>query len=99
MPCRKDERAAAHSLGVLKNLVVNAAALGCSDVVIPCVDQSSLGGSPDIRKRFVEAMDQMAEDVAKAVDAAKKDGRKAVLFRVERGDNSRFVALPMKKVG
>ncbi|WP_417680171.1 Do family serine endopeptidase [Roseibium sp.] len=39
------------------------------------------------------------EDVAKAVDAAKKDGRKAVLFRVERGDNSRFVALPMKKVG
>ncbi|MBD1545246.1 Do family serine endopeptidase [Roseibium aggregatum] len=39
------------------------------------------------------------EDVVAAIDAAKKDGRKAVLFRVERGDNSRFVALPMKKVG
>ncbi|WP_346898445.1 Do family serine endopeptidase [uncultured Roseibium sp.] len=39
------------------------------------------------------------EDVVKAVDVAKKDGRKAVLFRVERGDNTRFVALPMKKVG
>ena len=61
-----DREAAAHSLGVLKTLVANTAALGCSDVVIPCVDQSSLGGSPDNGKRFVEAMDQMAEDVAKA---------------------------------
>jgi serine protease Do len=36
-----------------------------------------------------------ARDVTKAVDAASKAGRKAVLMRVEREDTSRFVALPL----
>ncbi|MBO9424441.1 Do family serine endopeptidase [Labrenzia sp. R4_1] len=35
------------------------------------------------------------EDVIKAVKKAEEDGRKAVLFRVESNDNTRFVALPM----
>ncbi len=35
------------------------------------------------------------EDVLKAVKKAEEDGRKAVLFRVETNDTTRFVALPM----
>lgn len=35
------------------------------------------------------------QDVLKALDKAEKDGRKAVLFRVETNNNTRFVALPM----
>lgn len=34
-------------------------------------------------------------DVLKALDKAEKDGRKAVLFRVETNNTTRFVALPM----
>ncbi|WP_305986409.1 Do family serine endopeptidase [Roseibium sp. MMSF_3544] len=36
-----------------------------------------------------------ADDVLKALDKAEKDGRKAVLFRIESNNNTRFVALPM----
>jgi serine protease Do len=32
-------------------------------------------------------------DISSALDAAKKDGRKAVLLRVKSGDQTRFVAL------
>ncbi|MEO9525918.1 MAG: Do family serine endopeptidase [Roseibium sp.] len=35
------------------------------------------------------------QDVLKALEKAGKDGRKAVLFRVETNNNTRFVALPM----
>lgn len=35
------------------------------------------------------------EDVIAAISAAEKDGRKAVLFRIESNENTRFVALPM----
>ncbi|MEP2707218.1 MAG: Do family serine endopeptidase [Roseibium sp.] len=38
------------------------------------------------------------EDVLKAVEKAEKDGRKAVLFRVETNNSTRFVALPMNVV-
>ncbi|MES0879589.1 Do family serine endopeptidase [Roseibium sp. SCP14] len=34
-------------------------------------------------------------DVMKALDKAEKDGRKAVLMRIESNNNTRFVALPM----
>lgn len=36
------------------------------------------------------------DDVLKALKKAETDGRKAVLFRVESNDTTRFVALPMK---
>ena len=36
------------------------------------------------------------EDVAQALDAAKADGKKALLLRVKTEDNVRFVALPVK---
>ena len=36
-----------------------------------------------------------ADDVLKALDKAENDGRKAVLFRIETNDTTRFVALPM----
>ena len=36
------------------------------------------------------------EEVAQAVDAAKADGKKALLLRVKTEDNVRFVALPVK---
>lgn len=35
------------------------------------------------------------EDVLKALDDAEKDGRRAVLFRIESNNNTRFIALPM----
>jgi len=35
-------------------------------------------------------------DVVEALDAAKTDGKKAVLLRIRSGDNVRFVALPIK---
>ncbi|TYC51983.1 Do family serine endopeptidase [Rhodobacterales bacterium] len=36
------------------------------------------------------------KDVVTALDKAEKDGRKAVLLRIESNDTTRFVALPMK---
>ncbi|WP_417667295.1 Do family serine endopeptidase [Roseibium sp.] len=39
---------------------------------------------------------QTPSDVVEAVAAAEKEGRKAVLFRVENQDATRFVALPMQ---
>ena len=36
-------------------------------------------------------------DVEKAVEAATKAGRKAVLFQISREDTNRFVALPVAK--
>lgn len=37
-----------------------------------------------------------ADDVARHVDAAKRDKRRSVLFQVRRGEASRFVAVPLK---
>jgi serine protease Do len=34
------------------------------------------------------------DDVVKALDTARKDGRSAVLLRVRTGDNTHFLALP-----
>ena len=48
---------AAQSLKVLETLIVNAAQLGMHDVVIPCVDQSSLRGEADM-DRFITALSQ-----------------------------------------
>ena len=36
------------------------------------------------------------EEVAQALDAAKADGKKALLLRVKSADNVRFIALPVK---
>lgn len=73
-------------------------------VVIADVDPDGPAAEKQLSQgdRILEVAGQKVatpEEVVAAIDAAKKDGRKAVLFRVERGDNSRFVALPMKKVG
>ena len=38
-------------------------------------------------------------DVTAAINAAKKEGRTAVLLRVKNGDNTRFVALATSKTG
>jgi serine protease Do len=37
------------------------------------------------------------EDLTKAVEKAEQNGRKAVLLRIKKGDNERFVALPLRK--
>lgn len=42
---------------------------------------------------------ETAQDVLKQAKAANEDGRKAVLLRVQSGDNTRFVALSVDKLG
>ena len=40
-----------------------------------------------------------AEDVTKAITEAEKLGRKTVVIRVKSGDQSRFLAVQLKKAG
>lgn len=51
----EDQSAAEHSAGVLRRLIEHGAELGLKDIVIPCVDQSSLKG-PAATDRFVRAI-------------------------------------------
>lgn len=70
-------------------------------VVISEVDPDSAAAEKRISRgdRILEVAGQKVttpEEVIDAIEAAKEDGRKAVLFRVESNENSRFVALPVK---
>lgn len=51
-----DQEVAAESRRVLERLIGRAGELGISDIVIPCVDQSTLGGD-DAMKRLAEALE------------------------------------------
>ncbi len=72
-------------------------------VVISKVEPNSPAAEKRLNQgdRILEVAGQTVktpEDVVEAINAAKKDGRKAVLFRVESADNARFVALPVNRV-
>jgi len=54
------ENTAKSSLSTLKKLVQQAAQLNCSDIVLPCVDQSSLYSHVEV-ERFVKAMGSVVE--------------------------------------
>ncbi|MTH98941.1 Do family serine endopeptidase [Roseibium sp. RKSG952] len=69
-------------------------------VVITEVDPDSAAGEKSLNPgdRILEVAGQQVKTPADVVDAiakAEKEGRKAVLFRVESNQNTRFVALPM----
>lgn len=49
----------------------------------------------DLIKEVAGVVVKTPADVVDAIAKAEKEGRKAVLFRVESNDNTRFVALPM----
>ena len=55
-----DKNMADTSLGVLKQLMHNCQQIGIKDIVIPCVDQSSLTDAA-ANKRFVEALTPLQE--------------------------------------
>ncbi len=55
-----DPYIAKKSIEILKNLIVNAAELRISDLVIPCVDQSSLKGN-EAKRLFIAALKQVEE--------------------------------------
>lgn len=59
-----DEAVATQSQGVLRRLLTQGKVLGLTDIVIPCVDQSSLGDAT-AQDRFVERLKPL---VAKAED-------------------------------
>jgi L-ribulose-5-phosphate 3-epimerase UlaE len=58
----EDQKIATNSMNVLKRLLVSAEILGVSDIVIPCVDQSSLDNN-DAVKRFVEKINDIIPDI------------------------------------
>jgi L-ribulose-5-phosphate 3-epimerase len=58
----EDQEIATNSMNVLKRLLVSAEILGVSDIVIPCVDQSSLDNN-DAVKRFVEKINDIIPDI------------------------------------
>ena len=71
---------------------------GKEGVVVASVDDSGLAAQKGLRTGDVilEAAGQPVtkpSEIVAAFDAAKKDGKKAVLLRVKSGDGSRFVAL------
>lgn len=55
-----DPASAKRSVEYLRRLINNAAGLGVADIVIPCVDQSSLR-SPDDTARFVAALESVLD--------------------------------------
>ena len=57
-----DNEVAEQSLSVLKKLLASAEQLGVTDIIIPCVDQSSLNGEKDER-RFFSVIQSVMEDV------------------------------------
>ncbi len=59
-----DDVQAAQSMAVLDTLIVNAAKIGVRDIVIPCVDQSSLREVED-KQRLVERLSAAAPIVSK----------------------------------
>ncbi len=98
-PQVQDTKTSLDELGLVLTTKAEAGLEG-EGVVIAEIDP----GSPAAEKRLAEG-DVILEvagmkiatpgDVLKALDKAEKDGRKAVLFRVETNSNTRFVALPM----
>ncbi len=58
----EDEEVALQSCLILKKLLKNAELLGITDIVIPCVDQSSLG-SKEMADRFVQNLTPHIENV------------------------------------
>ncbi|WP_417684599.1 Do family serine endopeptidase [Roseibium sp.] len=96
----KADRTSLDDLG-LALMTTSEAGVDGDGVVVADVDPDGPAAEKGLRRgdRIVQvggAKVSSPSDVIDAVRAAEKDGRKAVLFRVENNDATRFVALPMK---
>jgi hexulose-6-phosphate isomerase len=60
----RDPAVAASSAKVLSRLLARASELGVTDVLIPCVDQSSVS-EPDIQKRLIDALQATVPEAEK----------------------------------
>lgn len=99
-PAEKAKPTALKDLG----LGLVAATDGKTGVVVESVDQDSDAAEKGLRvgDLILEVNSQKVArpaDVDKAVQAAKKLGRKAVLVTIKRGENRRFVAVQLSKAG
>ena len=98
----QDDGAVATSLAGLGLAVAPAAEVGQGDkgVVVVRIDPRGVAASRDIAVGDVILEVQgravaTAADVTSAVREARNDGRKAVLMRVQKGDQTRFVPVPL----
>ena len=105
-PAAKPEPKVAAKPTALKDLGLGlvAARDGKTGVVVESVDNDSDAAEKGLQKGdiIVEINSQkvsLPNEVDKAVQAAKKLGRKAVLVTIKRGDNRRFIALQLKSAG
>ncbi|MEP0235117.1 Do family serine endopeptidase [Roseibium sp.] len=93
------ERTSLDDMG-LELVTADEAGVDGEGVVIAEVDPSGAAAEKGLRRgdRIVEVAGTAVKtpsDVVKAVADAEENGRKAVLFRIENNDATRFVALPM----
>ncbi len=92
------------SLGLTLVPASTIAGAGNEGVVVADIDPEGLAAQKGLKSGDVilEAAGKSVArpaDIAAALDAAKKEGRKAVLLRVKSGDSVRFVALATPKAG
>ncbi|HEX4767617.1 MAG TPA: Do family serine endopeptidase [Lichenihabitans sp.] len=92
------------SLGLTLVPASTIAGAGNEGVVVADIDPEGVAAQKGLKSGDVilEAAGKSVArpgDIVAALDAAKKEGRKAVLLRVKSGDNVRFVALATPKAG
>jgi len=105
-PKARDEQPAKAEPGSFKSfgLTLAPAGNGKPGVVIAQIDPEGPAAQKGLREgdTIVEIAGHAVSrpaDVRAAVEAARKDGRKAVLMRVKSGDGTRFVALSLNEAG
>ena len=94
----KAEKSALAGLGLSLAPASSVAGAGKDGVVVADIDPEGIAAQKGLRSGDVilEAAGKSVSrpgDIMAALDAARKDGRKAVLLRVKSGDSVRFVAL------
>ncbi len=100
----QDERAQMSSLGLSLAPAASVAGAGNDGVVVADIDPEGAAAQKGLKTGDVileaggKAVSRPA-DVTAAMDAAKKDGHKAVLLRVKSGDAIRYVALGTPNAG
>ncbi|HVB88929.1 MAG TPA: PDZ domain-containing protein, partial [Beijerinckiaceae bacterium] len=103
-PKKQNERSAMKGFGVTLAPADSVPGAGNKGVVVTNIDPEGVAAQKGLRSGDVileaggHAVSHPA-DVMAALNAAKKDGRKAVLLRVKNGDTTRFVALATSKAG
>jgi serine protease Do len=98
------ERSQLASLGLTLAPASTIAGAGKDGVVVADIDPEGIAAQKGLNTGDVilEAAGKSVarpSDVTAAFDAARKDGRKAVLLRVKSGDNIRYIAVATSSVG